>query len=66
MLISADMVRKVARDGLIQKPKWAVALSSSHQSLSGPNLAANMCEQKKLQMFYPEGNLARQNTSPGM
>ena len=35
------------REGLIQKPKWAVALSSSLQSgfvcigLSGPNLAAN-------------------------
>ena len=35
------------REGLIQKPKWAVALSSSLQSgfvcigLSGPNLATN-------------------------
>ena len=47
--------------GLIQKPKWAVGLSSSLQSafvcidLSGPNLAANdisLCEHTKLQMFY--------------
>ena len=63
------------RVGLIQKPKWAVALSSSLQSafvcidLSGPNLAANdisLCEHTKLQMFYPEGKLPRQSTNPGM
>ena len=61
--------------GLIQKPKWAVALSSSLQSafvcidLSGPNLAANdisLCEHTKLQIFYPEGKLPRQSTNPGM
>ena len=60
---------------LIQKPKWAVALSSSLQSafvyidLSGPNLAANdinLCEHTKLQMFNPEGKLPRQSTNPGM
>ena len=59
------------RVGLIQKPKWTVALSSSLQSaficigLSGPYLAANdisLCEQ----MFYPEGKLPRQSASPGM
>ena len=63
------------RVGLIQKPKWAVALSSSLQSafvcidLSGPNLAANdisLCEHIKLQMFYPEGKLPMQSTNPGM
>ena len=63
------------RVGLIQKPKWAVALSSSLQSafvcidLSGSNLAANyicLYEHTKLQMFYPEGKLPRQITNPGM
>ena len=51
--------------GLIQKPKWAVGLSSSLQNafvcidLSGPKLAANdisLCEHTKLQMFYPRAS----------
>ena len=51
-------------EGLIQKSKWAVALSSFLQSgfvcigLSGPNHSA--C---KLQMFYPKAKLPRQNTT---
>ena len=63
------------RVGLIQKPKWAVALSSSLQSafvsidLSGPNLAAigtQLVWAYLIANVYPEGKLPMQGTNPGM
>ena len=61
------------REGLIQNPKWAVALSSSLQSafdcidLSGLNLAASDTQLVWVDlvvMFYPEGKLPRRGTNP--